>query len=303
MSQFKLSETFIRSSFNPKYKLFIRSWKLINQAPKAILLMQHGYTFHSAYFQPFASKLCEQGIEVLAMDLVGHGKSDSVNQVRGYVHSFNQYVQDLANFVKEYQLKAEKNYGKCPPIFLYGESMGGTIVMEVVRTDNLNLSGLILLAPVIRVNPSLLPPAPILIILKLLAFLFPMMAVPGENKVQEGYAEAFGDQQYAKQALKDSLVNKNKPTIRFAVETIKQCSILEKNLKQFSLPMLVLHGTEDYRADIENSRELMQVATSFDKTFKQYKGGKHQLLQDQETIRVAVQNDILKWLLKRLEKC
>lgn len=41
----------------------------------------------------------------------------------------------------------------------------------------------------------------------------------------------------------------------------------------------------------------------FDKTFKQYEGGKHQLLQDQETIRAAVQNDILAWLLKRPEKC
>jgi len=303
MSQIKLNETFISSNFNPKYKLFVRSWTLANTVPKAILFMQHGYTFHSKYFQPFAEKLCEQGIKVLAMDLVGHGQSDSVNQLRGYVHSFHQYVQDLASFVQEYQLKAEKNYGQCPPVFLYGESMGGTIIMEIVRTYNLNLSGFILLAPVIRVQSSLLPPAPILAVLKLLAFFFPMMAVPGKNKVQEGYAEAFGNPKYADQALKDSLVNQNKPTIRFAVELIKQCSILEKNLKQFSLPMLVLHGTEDSRTDFKNSYELIESAVSFDKTFKQDEGGKHQLLQDQEHITVQVENDILDWLLKQINKC
>jgi len=42
-------------------------------APRGCLLMMHGITFHSAYFQPFAQHLVGLGYTVVTFDHPGHG--------------------------------------------------------------------------------------------------------------------------------------------------------------------------------------------------------------------------------------
>lgn len=60
-------------------------------------------------------------------------------------------------------------------VFVFGESMGGLLVLLVSLRKSVGpkLAGLVLSAPVVAVSPAVLPPWPVVIILRWLAKFFP----------------------------------------------------------------------------------------------------------------------------------
>jgi alpha-beta hydrolase superfamily lysophospholipase len=61
------------------------------------------------------------------------------------------------------------------PLFLLGESLGGSIALRLMERPAARekVQGLVLLAPVIRVAGAVLPPRPVLFLMRLLAYFFP----------------------------------------------------------------------------------------------------------------------------------
>lgn len=62
---------------------------------KGLVVLVHGFSWHSGYFQPLAERLTNQGLAVVAYDLRGHGHSGLVDGIRGFAHSFDDHVDDL----------------------------------------------------------------------------------------------------------------------------------------------------------------------------------------------------------------
>ena len=54
--------------------------------PRAVVLIVHGFSWHSAYFEPLAVPLSALGVDVVAFDLQGHG--ESAGEPRGYMDRF-----------------------------------------------------------------------------------------------------------------------------------------------------------------------------------------------------------------------
>jgi len=68
-------------------------------------------------------------------------------------------------------------------------------------------------------------------------------------------------------------------------------------MEQVSLPFIVLHGEDDKVTDKAVSRQLYEVASSSDKTFKLYPGMWHGLLYGETPENIeTVFADIIGWL-------
>ncbi|KAL4855384.1 Caffeoylshikimate esterase [Chlorella vulgaris] len=269
-------------------KLCVRVWAPSGTAVKAVLVLVHGFTWHSLYFSEFAAKAAAQGVEVVSFDLQGHGRSESLNGVRGYARRMSDFSQDAAQVLAwARQRHAAASPGHSPPAVLGGESMGGAI-----------LAGVLLLGPVVRVAATLLPPAPVLWVLRQLARFFPTLPVP-DDSIQKGFESAFGDPEFAARAKLDPLVVLQAPRIGMAVELLDSCAAVSAALEHLTLPLLALHGALDTRTEPANTLDLGRRAASRDKTVRVVEGAYHQLLQDQPGIREAVTQQILAWVLER----
>ena len=72
---------------------------------------------------------------------------------------------------------------------------------------------------------------------------------------------------------------------------------LERDFAQFTLPVLILHGTAD-KATGRGSQYFYDQAGSTDKTLKLYEGHYHDLLSDLG--RKTVMADVVGWIDKRM---
>src|SRR4029077_6296351 len=70
--------------------------------------------------------------------------------------------------------------------------------------------------------------------------------------------------------------------------------LLKKSFRQFTLPLLILHGTADKVTKPSGSKEFYERAGSNDKTLKLYEGHFHDLLAD--VGKQQVMADIQAWI-------
>ena len=99
-------------------KLHTTCW-LPTGAPKAVVLLAHGYAEHAGRYEHVAKRLTDAGYAVYAIDHMGHGQSDGEG---GFVPRFSAFTDGMAELLT----LVEINYGDTPRLLL-GHSMGGLI--------------------------------------------------------------------------------------------------------------------------------------------------------------------------------
>uniref|UniRef100_A0A7I4A5L0 Serine aminopeptidase S33 domain-containing protein n=1 Tax=Physcomitrium patens TaxID=3218 RepID=A0A7I4A5L0_PHYPA len=240
-------------------KLFTCRWLPVHQEIKGLIFMCHGYGVEcSVFLRPTGIRFAQAGYAAFGIDQVGHGKSEGR---RCYVESFQDLVDDsIAYFKSIRDLEEYRN----KPRFLYGESMGGAIVLHIHRKEPEEWSGAVLQAPMCKISEKLKPPQIVTSILTMMSNYIPTWKiVPSENIIDN--------------AFKDP---------------IKRAEVI--------LPFLLLHGEEDRVTDPDISRELFRTSKSCDKEFKLYPGMWHGLTAGEPDDNVElVFNDIIHWLNKR----
>lgn len=259
------------------YKIFTRSWHPTNGDPRAVVVLVHGFNSHSAYFEWVAEQLVSNGIAAHALDLRGRGKSDGE---RFYVAKFDDYVSDVATFVK-----MAKSYHPGLPVFVLGHSAGG-VVSSVYTLEHQNeINGLICESFAFEV------PAPdfALAALKGLAYIAPHAHVLKLNN--EDFSR---DAKVVEQMNNDPLIaNEVQPTQTVA-EMARADDRLRKGFPNITIPVFILHGTLDKATKPSGSQFFYDTVGSSDKTLKLYEGHYHDLLNDID--KEVVMGDILQWL-------
>jgi alpha-beta hydrolase superfamily lysophospholipase len=108
--------------------------------PRAVLLLLHGACDYSGAFDEIAPRLARRGFTCLAYDQRGFGATES----RGTWTSQDRMVDDVADAIGFLRTRA----GADLPLFIIGESMGGAVAVHAAaKFPNLDLSGLVLVAP------------------------------------------------------------------------------------------------------------------------------------------------------------
>ena len=257
-------------------KIFTRSWRPDGKA-RGVVVLSHGFNSHSGYYLWVAEQLLASGLSVYALDYRGRGKSDGE---RYYVEKFSEYQGDLDLTVK---LARSREPGL--PIFILGHSAGGVIACNYVLDNQADIAGLICESFAYKV------PAPdfALSVLKGLSHLAPHAHVLKLKK--EDFSR---DPKVTRALLDDPLLADEVQPTRTVAEMVRADERLKRDFGQFTLPLLIIHGTRDTVTRPEGSKEFYANAGSKDKTLKLYEGYFHDPLSD--IGKEAVMNDIRSWI-------
>lgn len=120
--------------------LFLRKW-VPTGSPKAVVLVVHGMSEHSARYEEFAQVLCTQGYAVFAHDQRGHGQT-GLRATLGHfadTDGWELVVQDVESVRKE----IIRTYPGVP-VLLFAHSMGSFIAQSYLIEHSKHLAGAML---------------------------------------------------------------------------------------------------------------------------------------------------------------
>ncbi len=273
----------IHSEFSAKFKgteFFAQYWDCIDV--KAVVLLVHGMGEHSSRYKDFViPNLLENNFAVVAFDHFGHGRTKGK---RGVCPSYDAVLDSVTVF-----LEKAKELFPDKPVFLYGHSMGGNVVVNYMLQKNPDVKGAICTSPFLRLafNPSKIK-------LKLAEILL---------KIAPNYALSSGLDATAVSRIKEEVekykndpLNHGKVSANFSVPFIEAGEWAIKNIFKLNKPMLLLHGTADRLTSVKASEE---IAKKSDKIkFKTYPKAYHELHND--LCRDEFMKDVIDWLLSKL---
>lgn len=257
----------------------LHSWPVADA--KAVVVLQHGFNAHGVHMQWPAEQLNAAGYTCYAVDLRGRGTSDGR---RFYVERFDNYLADL-------QLAFDRARADHPglPIFLIGHSAGGVIATSYALKHQAQLAGLVCHSFAFRV------PAP-RFALNLLQWIGGFLPRLGVLKLKN--ADFSRDPAHVAMMDADPLIANETQPARTVGELWAADKRLEVSFGAFTMPILIIHGTEDHATLPAGSRYFFDRAGSADKTLKLYDGHYHDLLAD--TGKETVMADVLNWIAARL---
>jgi len=256
-------------------KIHLRSWA--PEHPRAVIVICHGVNSHGGQYAWVAAQFVARGFAVYALDLRGRGKSEGE---RFYVENVAEYVSDVAGAVR-----IAKSREPGLPRFLLGHSAGGVVSSVYVLENQAELTGFICESFAFQV------PAPgfALAAIKALSHIAPRLPV---LKLKN---EDFSRDPAAVEALNSDPLTAHEvqPAITVAA-LVRADERLHDEFPLITLPVLIMHGTDDKATVCQGSRFFHETAGSRDKTLKLYDGHYHDLLND--VGKEGVIADIASWI-------
>lgn len=249
-------------------------------APRARVVIVHGYAEHKGRYGHVVAALAGAGYECHLLDQRGHGDSAGP---RGHVSRFAEYRDDLDRFAA-----AVRERGGAPaPLILLGHSLGGLVSLDFVihRPD--------VFSAIAASSPFLLPAFKIpfykQMIVPLAARLAPALAVP--SGLDSGGLSH--DPEVARAYDADPLVFPTATPGWLAAVQEAQEEVFAR-AGEIRLPVLLLLGSADPIAAPERGRALFERLASPDKRLVVYEGLLHEVFNEVERERVI--GDLLAWL-------
>ncbi|PQJ79683.1 alpha/beta hydrolase [Polaribacter porphyrae] len=260
-------------------KFYGQTWTA--NTTKAVVVLVHGMGEHSARYQHVAQKLTDNNFSVVAFDHFGHGKTAGK---RGHNPNFEAVLESVNKTIE----KAKKLFPE-KPIFLYGHSMGGNVVINYVLKKTSNLNGVIATSPFLQL--AFEPPKIKLAVGKLLQKIAPSMTMSNELNANHISRDKTEVDAY----INDPLIH-NKISPNFSLTFIDTGKWAIENANKLMMPMFLLHGTDDKIIDFKGTQEFANNTNKA--TLKLYKDGYHELHND--LCKVEMLEDVVNWLNAKL---
>ncbi|HVQ36828.1 MAG TPA: lysophospholipase [Pyrinomonadaceae bacterium] len=260
--------------------IFTRSWRPEGE-PRGVVVIVPGFNSHSGQYLWVGEQLAANGLAVYALDLRGRGRSDGE---RYYVESIEGYVDDVATLVR-----TGKSENPGLPVFVLGHSAGGVVSCVYTLDHQSEIDGLICESFAYEL------PVPDLV----LTFLKGLSHITPHTHVFSLKNKDFSrDPQVVESMDNDPLIMGESQPAQTAAVMINADNRLREEFPLISLPLLILHGTEDKATKPSGSQHFYEQASSADKTLKLYEGHFHDLLNDID--KEVVMGDITQWIAARL---
>jgi acylglycerol lipase len=260
--------------------IFMRSC-LPNGAPRAVIVLVHGFNAHSGYMIWAAEQFAARGLAAYALDLRGRGRSDGE---RFFINSFSDYTGDVDQLVA---IARAAHPGL--PIYVLGHSAGGVVASTYVFEHQDTVAGLVCESFALDVG---VPDAAALLI-KGLSHLAPHLHIFTLKN------EIFSRDPAVVAAMNaDPLIANESQPAETSAELIKAAERLRANMPNYRVPILIIHGTADKATRYQGSEYFYEHAGSTDKTLKLYEGHYHDLLND--VGKEDVMADVQSWLDERI---
>lgn len=273
--------------------IFGRFW-YPTSSPRAAVVLVHGTIMHSGLYDEFGRYLAARGYVVYGIDLQGWGRSDGIGP-RGDVYNYDKYVSDVSLVID----RLREVYPNVP-VFGFGESLGGAVVMLGQVQRRAFFDGLLLSAPAYKPRPGfgvLRPPEIInnwgLATAGWFGSKFPRMPTPiVANRLT--LPLMVKDKDVARSMLHDPYVTHSLLPARYISALHEAVSFLQRNIEVINVPMLVIHGDKDLLIPVSSSRELTTRTLSRDATLAVYKGMHHAAMLQPHRYQAMI--DFRRWL-------
>jgi alpha-beta hydrolase superfamily lysophospholipase len=238
----------------------------------------HGLGEHSGRYDHVARALLQAGYAVVSFDLRGHGKSGGP---RGHTPSFERLMEDIDLLMAE----GARRYPGLPQ-FLYGHSLGGILVLNYALRRKPQIAGVVVTSP--GLHTSIREQKAKVAFATALSGLFPTLSVPSGLDAN-GISH---DPQVVRRYKEDPLVH-GVGTLRMGTETFTAIDWAFSHAAEFSLPLLLMHGTEDPIAYFSGCQEFASQVKC-DVTLKAWPGLYHELHNEAEQDQVFAY--LIAWL-------
>ena len=261
-------------------RIFTRHWEP-DGTPKANLVICHGVNSHGGQYIAAGEEFASRGYAVTALDLRGRGKSDGE---RFYIESIDEYVADVS-------LVIEHARGLHPdlPMYLLGHSAGGVTSTTYALDYQDRIDGLICESFAFRVfAPNFA--------LKLLEGASHVL--PHAHVLRLKMEDFSRDPEWVAQLNADPLTHDEVQPVATVAAFARAGERFEREFGKITLPVFILHGTDDKATRPDGSEQFFNETGSSDKTLKLYEGYYHDLLADLGKEQVF--EDIDAWISERL---
>jgi acylglycerol lipase len=262
---------------------YVQGWEP-KQKPKAVIALIHGFGEHTDRYAHVGKAFNKAGYALIGFDLRGHGKSGGA---RGHVPSYKAVMDDIADFMA----LVEKRYPGLPH-FLYGHSMGGNLVLNYCLRRKPNVAGVIATGTWLKLAFD--PPA------------LQVMLGKTMNKIAPGFTQSSNWETAAlSRDPKVVDVYNNDPLVHDRISARLFVGIYESGLwaldhaDEFSVPLLLMHGTADRITSFAASAEFAKRAGKM-VTWHPWDGFYHEIHNEPE--KAEVLKTMIGWLDTQLKK-
>ncbi|WP_194842160.1 alpha/beta hydrolase [Gracilibacillus salitolerans] len=267
--------------------LFYQTW--IPSEPKAVIIIVHGAGEHSGRYQSISEQCVKQGIAVVAPDLRGFGQSEGV---RGHVNSFRDYVDDLHYLIEFVSARFEHL-----PIFLFGHSLGGLIVIRYSQIYAYETTGVILSSPALALRFELTSFSKK--ILAVASSVLPNLSIQ-PNRWERIFRAVASLEPYLpkKKELKKDPLMTSQYTPRWLSELIQNGVDAIADAALFQFPVLCVYDQKDPIVHPRFIQDFFHSVSIPDKHFVTFNDGFHHPLRAH--YRDLALDNVMQWINKRL---
>jgi len=210
--------------------IFAQSWSPDSTSPRAVVCLVHGIGEHTGRYIKVAEALTKEGYVLFGADLRGHGRSGGP---RGHFPSIEVVIKDIDLLLEQ----AGKLYPGIP-LFLYGHSLGGILVLHYGLKQKPDISGVIATSPSLH---TALAEQPFKVAAaKVLGSLLPGVSIPSGLDVNA----ISHDKRVIEDYYNDPLGH-SKMSLGFGKVMLNVNHWTLEHANEFSLPLLLMHGKSD----------------------------------------------------------
>lgn len=256
--------------------LHFRYWN--SESDHVCLCIVHGWGMESSVYIPFAQYLAQQGVNVTAIDLRGHGNSaGKISKIR--------HMAVLDRDVEVLVQESERLFPESKKI-LMGHQIGALLALQYYLTHKKSVDALILSAPMFK--PAIKILASWWFRIRLLSHIFPFFLIDVSK--------------YLGITIPNDLLKSSDNSLPF-MHVKLFCEVKRIGQKMITLgykinvPTLVMHGTEDSIA-LHKSSVVFARNTGFYTTFKSWSGKGHYLTEKHD---VEILEYLLNWIRKTVQ--
>lgn len=276
--------------YHSKVQLFTYSWLPTDLTScKCVLYLIHGLHGHCSLFHEMATFFAQHSFAVYSHDNYGHGRSAGDKVLPP---EFDACVGDAVERIKE----VSANHPQLP-VFVFGHSLGGLIVLDVTLQLGDFLQGTIFMAPALGKNPNASKLSSLEFLVNPMSKLLPSFPVPTNLNVRN--FTTLRQKQIENQA--DPLLYHGQPKLKHVALILDAMSQVQSKAPKMKKSYLMLSGDKDVVTPLEPMKSFhSQVSEDVDKTFKIYAGMKHCLYIEREEMRKRCFEDIVAWVLSHI---
>jgi alpha-beta hydrolase superfamily lysophospholipase len=244
---------------------------------RAVIILVHGLGEHIQRYIYWADLFKKEGIGFAGVDLPGHGRSEGR---KGNITSY-----DVLDEMIDILISSCRKTFPGVPIYLYGHSLGGGIVLDYLIRRNPKIQGAIVTSPWLRLS---FEPAAIKVKLaSVMKYILPGLIQPSGLNV----AHISHDAEVVEKYKNDPLVH-GKISVSLFHGAMSAGIYSLAHAQDLKTPTLIIHGSDDLITSPAASSEFAEKSSLV--TLKIWDGGYHEL--HNEPFKDEVFKYIMNWI-------